>query len=220
MAIVERRAGGFQLALEQHLQGLAGVLQAGAGLIFREQTLMDSFFADVVDLVGEAGKAGVDARGLEVVVDFVEQVAEGCGVAVAGSDEVAEAVGEFLLDGFLEDRAAHDSAGGEEREEVAAGGFVEIAVGILRGGLGYDALAEVCGAGYCRLDEVKELGGEGGADEVVLAGIEGSLDGFPGWGEAIVGLLQAGEGGEPLAGVLDESLLHFKGELIPFVREC
>ena len=113
MAIVERRAGGFQLALEQHLQGLAGVLQAGAGLIFREQTLMDSFFADVVDLVGEAGKAGVDARGLEVVVDFVEQVAESSSVSVAGANKAVQAFRKPLLDCFFKNAAAHDGRSGE-----------------------------------------------------------------------------------------------------------
>ena len=122
------------LALEEHLQGFAGVLQACAGFVFGEEALVDGFFADVVDLVGEAGECGVDAGGLEIVVDFVEEIAERGGVAIAAADLVLESAGEFLFDGFLKDGAAHDGAGGEEGEEVAAGGFVEVAVGFFRGG--------------------------------------------------------------------------------------
>jgi sulfofructose kinase len=204
--------------LEQHLQGFAGVLQAAAGFVFREQALVDGFFADVVDLVGEAGKVGSNAGGEQVVVDLVQQVAQRGGVAVAGADELMQALGQLLLDGFFEHGAAHDGAGGEEGEEVAAGSFVEIAVGFFRRGGGDDAFAQVGGAGYGGLDEVEKFGGHGGAEQVVLAGVEGTLDGFPGRGEAVAGLLQAGERGEALAGVLDEALAASRGRGAPIPR--
>lgn len=180
---------------------------------------MDGFFADVVDGIGKTREARVDAGGAEVVVDLVEQVAEGGRVAVAGMDLAVHALGQALLDGLFEDGAAHDGASSKEREEIAAGGFVEVAVGFVGGWRGDDALAQVGGAGDGRLDEIEELGGYGGAEQVIVAGVEGALDGFPGWGVGVADLLDARERGEALAGVLDEALLHLAGELLPLFDE-
>ena len=59
----------------------------------------------------------------------MEEVAQGGGVPVAGADETRELRGKLLFDGLFKDGAAHDSAGSEEAVEVAAGGFIKIAVG-------------------------------------------------------------------------------------------
>jgi len=159
---------------------VAGGLEALAGFVFSEKAVVDGAFACVVDLVGDAGKIGIDAGEFQVVVDLVEQIAEGGGVAIAGSDEARELWGQLLFDGFFKDRAAHDGTGGEEAVEVAACGFVEVAIGFFRGGRGYDALAELGGARNGGLDEFKQLEGEGGAEQVVLLSIEGVLDFLPG----------------------------------------
>ena len=74
---------------QQHLQRLAGILQATARFVFREQSLVDGFFADVVDLIGEARKVWIDAGGDQVVIDLVEQIAQRRGIAIAGADELA-----------------------------------------------------------------------------------------------------------------------------------
>ena len=198
---------------------MAGGFEALAGFIFREQAAVDGALAGVVDLVGDAREVGIDTGELQVVVDLVEQVAERGGIAVTGADELAHGLGQFLLDGFFQHAAAHDGAGGEEGEEVAAGGFVEVAVGFFARGRGDDAFAEVGGARYGGFDEVEELGGDGGAEEIVLTGVEGELNGFPCWGVSVAGLLNAGERGEALAGVLDESLLHLVGEMFPLFDE-
>lgn len=206
------------LALQQELEGVAGGLETLAGFVFREQAVVDGAFACVVDLVGDAGEIGIDAGEFQVVVDFVEQVAQGRGVAIAGADEARDLRGELLLDGFFEDRAAHDGAGGKEAVKVAACGFIEVAVGFFRGERGDDTLAELGGARDGRLDELKKLEGKGGAEQVVLLGIEGALNFLPGWcGSAY--LLEAGERGEALAGMLDEALAHLEGEFSPIGDE-
>ena len=106
-------------------------MQAEAGFVFGEKTLMDGFSSCVVDLVGDAGKVRVNSSELQIVVDFVKQVAEGGGVAIAGADEAGENGRQLLLDGLFKHGTAHDGAGGEEAEEITAGGFIEIAVGLL-----------------------------------------------------------------------------------------
>ena len=106
-------------------------MQAAAGFVFGEKTLMDGFAADVVDQVGHTGKVGIEARHLQIVVYLVEEIAEGGGIAVAGANLAGERRGELLLDGLLKNRAAQDGAGSEEAKEIAAGGFVEITIGLL-----------------------------------------------------------------------------------------
>lgn len=197
---------------------MAGGLEALAGFVFREQAVVDGAFACVVDLVGDAGEIGIDAGEFQVVVDLVKKVAEGGGVAIAGANEARDLRRQLLFDGFFKDRAAHDSAGGKEAVEVTARGFVEIAVGFFRGGRGDDALAELRGARNGRLDELKKLEGKSGAEQIVLLSIEGVLDFLPGRGGG-ARLLEAGERGEALAGVLDESLTHLVGELAPIGDE-
>jgi len=193
---------------------VAGGLQALAGFVFREQAVMDGAFAGVVDLVGDAREIGVDTGELEVVVDLVEQVAQrGC-VAVAGADHARELGWELLLDGFFKHGAAHDGAGGEEAVEVAAGGFVEVAVGFFCAGRGDDTLTELGGARDRGFDELKKFEGEGGAEQIILLDVEGALNFLPGGGGGAC-LLEAGERGEALAGVLDEAVAHFLGEFAP-----
>jgi hypothetical protein len=193
-------------------------LEALAGFVFREKAVVDGAFACVVDLVGDAGEIGIDVGEFQVVVDLVKQVAQGRGVAIAGADEARDLWGQLLLDGFFKDRAAHDGAGGKEAVEVAACGFIEVAIGFFRGRRGDDALAELGGARDGGLDELKKLEGEGGAEQIVLLGIEGALNFLPGWGGGAC-LLDPRERGEALAGVLDEALTHFVGELAPIGDE-
>jgi hypothetical protein len=50
------------------LEGFAGGLEAGAGFICGEQSLMDGTSAGVVDLVGDAGKVGVDPASLRLLL--------------------------------------------------------------------------------------------------------------------------------------------------------
>ena len=107
------------------MEGLPGGLEALAGFVFGEKATVDGSFARVIHLVGDAWKAGIDAGELQVVVDLVEEVAEGGGIAIASADEAGQLRREFLLDCFFEDGAAHDGACSEEAVEVAAGGFVE-----------------------------------------------------------------------------------------------
>ena len=74
--------------------------------------------------------------------------------------------------------------------------------------------------GRPRLDDFKHLDGDGGAEKIVLLGIESALNLLPGRGEgATVGLLKTGERSEALAGMLDEALAHFLSELAPTGHE-
>ena len=147
---------------------MAGGSEALAGFVFREQAVMDGAFAGVVDLVGDAGEVGVDPGEFEVVIDLVEQVAQGGGVAVAGADHAGELRRELLLDSFFKDGAAHDGAGGvvdnfrkdaaELMDAVGAGelgdGIAEAAAGRIGGGHGKELLLEmgdVDGHGTVRL---------------------------------------------------------------------
>jgi len=141
---------------------------------------VDGAFAGVVDLVGDTGEIGIDAGEFQVVVDLVEQVAERGSVAIAGADEACELWGQHLFDGFFKDRAAHDGTGGKEAVEIAACGFVEVAIGFFRGGRGDDALAELRSARDGGLDELKKLEGKSGAEQIVLLSIESVLDFLPG----------------------------------------
>ena len=202
------------LALQQELEGVAGGLETLAGFVFREQAVVDGAFACVVDLVGDAGEIGIDAGEFQVVVDLLKQVAQGGGVAIAGADEARELRRQLLLDGFFKDRAAHDGAGGEEAVEVTACGFVEVAVGIFRGGRRDYALAELGGARNGRLDELKKFESKGGAEQVVLLGIECALNFLPGRGGGAC-LLEAGERCEALACMLNKALTHIEGEFAP-----
>ena len=93
---------------------------------------MDGLLSDVIDLVGEARKGRVDTRGEEVIVHLVEQVAEGRSVAITAGYQLSYGDRELLFDSFFQDAATHDRAGSKEREEVAAGSLIEIAVGIFR----------------------------------------------------------------------------------------
>jgi hypothetical protein len=193
---------------------MAGGMETLARFACGEEAAVDGVFAGIVDAVGDAEKVGVDGGELEVVVDLVEQIAEGGGVAIAGADEAGELGGEFLLDGFFEDGAAHDGAGGEEAIEVAAGGFVEVAIGFFRAGSGDSALAQPGGAQDRGLDELKKLKDKGGAEQLVLLGVEGALNGLPG-GRGRVRRLKARERSEALPRVLDKALMHFAGKLAP-----
>ena len=206
--------------MQEELEGLAGALQAVAGFAFGQEALVHGFLPGVVDAVGYAREAGIDAGELEVVVDLVKQVTQGGGVAVAGADEAGERGWKLLADGFLKHGAAHDGAGGVETEEIAACRFVEVAVCIFGAGRGHNTLAEVGGARDRRLNHLDELESKGRAEEIVLLGIEGTLDLLPGGRlRAGGGGLQAGERSEAPAGVLDESLAHLLGEAAPPVDE-
>ena len=106
-------------------------MQAAAGFVFGEKALVYGFAADVVDQVGHAGKVRIEAGQLQIVVYLMEEVAEGGGVTVTGTNLPGERFGELLFDGLLKNRTAQDGASGEEAEEIAAGGFVEITVCLL-----------------------------------------------------------------------------------------
>lgn len=179
---------------------------------------MDGLLADIVDLVGETREAWVNAAIKKIVINLVEEIAEGCGVAIAGLNKAGETLGEALLDGLLKDRAAHDGACGEETVEVTAGSFVEIAICFVRAAFADDTLTKMRGAGDGRLDELKKFKREGGAEEVVLLAVKGALDGLPGGCESCE-LLQAGEAGETLTGMEEKALLHLMGELVPLCDE-
>lgn len=104
------------------------------------------------------GEIGEDAAELEVVVvDLMQQVSEGSGVAIARADEASELCRQLLLDGFFKDGAAHDGARGEEAAEVATGGFVEVAIRFFRSGRGDHRLAQLGSALDCWLDEIEEF---------------------------------------------------------------
>ena len=204
------------LVLEEELEGLACGFEAFAGFVFSEQSLVDGALAGVVDAIGDAGKVGVDAGELEIVIDLVEQVAEGGSVAIAGPDEAGELGRKFLLECFFEDGAAESGAGREEAIEVAASRFVEVAVSFFRTGHDDDAGAQGGSALDGGLDELQQFENEGGAEQVILFGVEGDLDGLPcGGGGLGRSGLEAGERCEALAGVLNEPLAHFGGETTP-----
>lgn len=63
---------------------------------------MHGFLAGIVHLVGDGDEVCIDAGEKQIVVDLVEQVAQGRGVAIAGADLTGERGGEGLLDGFFE----------------------------------------------------------------------------------------------------------------------
>lgn len=193
-------------------------LEALAGLVFREQAVVDGAFAGVVDLVGYAGEIGIDARQFQVVVDLVKQVAQGRGVAIAGADEARDLGRQLLFDGLFKDGTAHDGAGGEEAIKVAAGCLVKVAISFFRCGRGDDALAELGGARDGGLDKLKKLDSEGGAQQVVLLSIEGTLNFLPGRCRGAC-QLQPRERGEALAGMLDEALAHIECEFAPISDE-
>jgi len=147
----------------------------------------------------------------------VEQVCPSRGVAIAGADEARDLRGELLLDGFFRGRAAHDGAGGKEAVKVAACGFIEVAVGFFRGERG-DEHSRSWVARATAGSMSSRSSRQGGAEQVVLLGIEGALNFLPGWcGSAY--LLEAGERGEALAGMLDEALAHLEGEFSPIGDE-
>lgn len=195
---------------------MAGGVEALLGFVFGEKALVDGALAGVVDAIGDAGKVGIDAGEVEVVVDLVEKIAKGSGIAIAGADEARELGRKLLLDSFFENRAAESGAGGEETVEEAARGFIEVAVGLFRAGRGHDAFAQSGGASDGGLNELDEFHHKGGTEQIVFVGIEGALDGLPGGcvGDG-VGRLEAGKRGEALAGVLDEALTHLVGEASP-----
>ena len=139
------------------------------------------------------GKVRIDAGEKQIVVHLVEKVAQGGGVAIAGADQAGERGGELLLDGLFEHRTAHDGAGGKETKEIAARGLVEIAVGLLGAGRGHNAFAQVGGAEDGRLDQLQQLQGKGGAQQIVLLAVEGALNLLPGGsGYAVHRLAAAG----------------------------
>lgn len=144
----------------------------------------------------------------------MEQVTEGGRVAVRVTNDAAQVRREFLPDGFFEDSAAHDGAGCAQTIEVATGGLVETAVGFVGGGRGDDAFAKVGGALHGWLDQLKKFEGEGGAEKIVLLGIEGTLDFLPRGGGTGC-WLKTGQRGETLPGMMDESLVHLGGEHVP-----
>ena len=202
------------------MEGLACVFEALAGFVFGKEALVYGALACVVDQVGNARKAGVDAGELQVVVDLVEEIAERGGVAIARADEARELRRELLLKGFLEHGAAQAGAGGEEAVEVAAGGFVEIAVGFFRTGSGDNARAQRGGALHSGLNKLENLKDKSCAEEIVLLRIKSGLNGLPCGGSGRRrGRLQACERGEPLAGMQKKTLAHFSGEPAPVGNE-
>jgi hypothetical protein len=60
---------------EEKIESQARGFEAYVGFVFGEEALREGALAGVVDLVGDARKAAVDACELEVVIDLVEQVA-------------------------------------------------------------------------------------------------------------------------------------------------
>ena len=190
-------------------------MKTEAGLLFRQKAVVNGSLAGIVNLVGDARKIRIDAGELEVVVDLVEKIAQGGRIAVAGADQASQAGGQFLLDGFFEHRTAHDGAGGKEPEEVAAGGFVEVAVRFFRTGSGHHKFAQVGGTGNRGLDGVEKFERQRRSEQIVLLRIERVLDLLPRRSLRSIAGLKTGEGREAPAGVVDESLAHVLGDLAP-----
>jgi hypothetical protein len=168
---------------------------------------MDGASAGVVELVGNAREVGIDAGELEIVIDLMEQVADGGRVAIAIADEAAESWGQLLLDRFLEDWAAHDGAWGVEAEEVESSGFAGC-------GSGDDTFTKVSSTLHGGLHELKEFDGESSAEKIVLLSVEGALNLLLCGGE-VGGGLETGERGEALADVMDEATMHLSRKPLP-----
>jgi len=204
---------------QQKLQRVAGRLETKASLFFSEQSLVYGALACIVDPVGNAGKAGIDAGEMEIVIDLVKQIAEGRSIAVPRANETPELRRQLLPDGFFEYGAAEARAGGEEAIEVTARGFIEVAVGFVGAGRGNNALAQLNGAGDGGLDKLQEFEGEGRAEEIILLPIEGALNRLPNR-RGSAGALDTGERGKALTRVLDEAVTHLEGKLTPSGDEC
>jgi len=128
---VPTRKGATGSASEQQLQGLARILQAVPRFIFRQQPPMNRLSPDVVHLVGDTRKPRIEACELKVVVDLVQQIPQRCSIAVAGKNQAGKTRGQLLPDGLFQNRPAHHGAGGKKPKEIAARGFIEIAIGLL-----------------------------------------------------------------------------------------
>ncbi len=163
-------------ALKQNFERAPSVLQALAGFRFAEQALMNCFAAHIIDAVGGLEKGRVDADELEVVIDLVQQIAEGGRGTITARYKAGKIGRKFLLHGFLHDGPAHYRAGSVETIEVTAGGFVEITVGFFRRGRSDNALAQMRGARGCGLNERNQLKGDSRAEQVVLVRIECSAE--------------------------------------------
>ena len=84
-----------------------------------------------------------------------------------------------MLNGLLEDRAAHDRAGCVEAKEIAASRFVEIAISLLRTRRGHYTFAQMSGTLHGRLDQFEQLQGKCGAQKIVLLAIKCALNILP-----------------------------------------
>src|ERR1700679_709222 len=214
------KSRGQGAASQQDFECAARILQTLAGFSFTEQALMDCFATDIIDAVGRLEEVRVDADELEVVIDLMEQIAEGGRMPVAACNKASEIGRELLLHGFLHDRPAHHRAGCVETIEVAAGGLVEVAIGLLRCGRSDDTLSQVRGAGGCRLDQRNQLKSNGRSKQVVLMRIERALNLLPGGNLLrLAGCEEASEMREALAGVQNEALMHLMGQRLPAVNE-
>lgn len=125
---------------------------------------------------------------------------------------------QLLLDGFFEDGAAHDGAGGEEAVEVAAGGFgfVEVAISFFGAGRGDDTLRSSLARWTARSTRSRSSKTKAARRRSFCCASRAPLDVLPceGGRRLVIGL-EANEGSEPLACVLNEAMAHLVGELLP-----
>src|ERR1035437_9580682 len=74
----------------------------------------------------------------------------------------------------------------------------------------------MCGAEHRRLHKLQQFQCKGGAQQVVLLAVQGTLNLLPcGQGRSAIGLLKSCERGNALPGMLDETLPHFMRQHLP-----
>jgi hypothetical protein len=75
---------------QQQLQSFARILQASPRLVLTQKALMNSLFPGIVHLVRDAWKVRVNACKLQIIIDFVQQVSQGCGVSIARPNQLGQ----------------------------------------------------------------------------------------------------------------------------------
>jgi len=112
---------------QQQLQCFPSILQASPRFVFGQKALMNSSFAGIVHLVGDARKLHVNACKLQIIIDFVQKIPQGSGVSIPGANQPRQARRELLLDRLLQHRTAHHGAGRKQAKKIAARRFIQIA---------------------------------------------------------------------------------------------
>jgi hypothetical protein len=116
---------------QKQLQSFARILQASPRLVFSQKALMNSLFAGIVNLVRDAWKVCIKSRKLQIIIDFVQQIPQGCSIPIPSPNQPREPLWQLLLDCLLQHGTAHHSTCRKQAKKIAARRFIQIAVSLL-----------------------------------------------------------------------------------------